>query len=176
MSQKLFPSLEMEILKLEGIVNNKIDFGINLTKNNNTNKENQTSINLNILSNESDTQNMFNSNFNMQINQPSFILPKNNNYLMENTLRSNNNNNTQFNNTQFNNTRINNINEFKLHSNNYNKPEDLRYYNTNNLNDNTNLGIENQQFKSDLYETNQNNNFIKEQIPCLPKRNCSKFK
>ena len=49
MSQKLFPSLEMEILKLEGIVNNKIDFGINLTKNNNTNKENQTSINLNIL-------------------------------------------------------------------------------------------------------------------------------
>ena len=51
MSQKLFPSLEMEILKLEGIVNNKIDFGINLTKNNNTNKENQTSINLNILSN-----------------------------------------------------------------------------------------------------------------------------
>ena len=163
-SQKLFPSLEMEILKLEGIVNNKIDFGINLTKNNITNKENQTSINLNILSNESDTQNMFNSNFNMQINQPSFILPKNNNYLMENTLRSNNNNNTQFNNT-----RINNINEFKLHSNNYNKPEDLRYYNTNNLNDNTNLGIENQQFKSDLYETNQNNNFIKEQIPCLPK-------
>ena len=164
MSQKLYPSLEMEILKLEGVINNKRDFGINLTKDNINNKENQTSITLNLLNNENDTQNMFNSNFNMQINQPSFILPKNNsNYLMENTLRSNNNNNDSI--------RTNKQNEFRLHSNNYNKPEDLRYYNDNNnlINDNINVGIENKQFKSDLFDINQNNNLIKEQIPNLPK-------
>ena len=162
MSQKLYPSLEMEILKLEGVLNDKINFGKNLTKDKIDNKENQTSLTLN----ENETQNMFNSNFNMQMNQPSFILPKNNNnFLMENTLRSNKYN------SNIDSTRINNQNEFRLHSINYNKPEDLRYYNDNNnlINDNTNLGIENQQFKSDLLETNQNNAFIKEQIPCLPK-------
>ena len=162
MSQKLYPSLEMEILKLEGVLNDKINFRKNLTKDKIDNKENQTSLTLN----ENETQNMFNSNFNMQMNQPSFILPKNNNnFLMENTLRSNKYN------SNIDSTRINNQNEFRLHSINYNKPEDLRYYNDNNnlINDNTNLGIENQQFKSDLLETNQNNAFIKEQIPCLPK-------
>ena len=175
MSQKLFPQLELSIMKLDGIINDKkIIEDTTILKNNNMNLYNQTNLN-----SVSESQNMFNSNYNMQINQPSFILPKNNNN-MESTLRTN---------KQINNSETNIKKEFKLNPQNYNnKQEDLRYYNnrnymnnTNTINNNTynNLNVfnnsnsddyENKTLNNNLLETKQNiiyNNYI-QQLPDLP--------